>query len=89
MPTTVTANNDGLTINTPVQTLSFSPQQGVNKFDNAFTSTNSYMHQLVEQSHQKMWPRKDIKDVKQMRKLRIDFNKNVNLKGGMPMSAYF
>lgn len=83
IPATTVSSNNG-----PMQTINLNPMQ-VNKFDNAFTNTNSYMHQLVEQSHHKMWPRKDIKDVKQMRKLRIDFNKNVNLKGGMPMSAYF
>ncbi len=58
-------------------------------FDYAITTNAEYMRSRIQEANNKMFPRKDLSDVKKMRKLRIDNNKNVALKGGMPMSAYF
>lgn len=60
-----------------------------NSFDSAMNTNNTYMHKLISEANNKMFPRKDIGDVKRLRKLRIDNNKNIALKGGMPLSAYF
>lgn len=58
-------------------------------FDYALTTNAEYMRSRIQEANNKMFPRKDISDVKKMRKLRIDNNKNTTLKGGMPMSAFF
>lgn len=60
-----------------------------NSFDAAMNTNNAYMHRLISEANNKIFPRKDIGDVKRLRKLRIDNNKNIALKGGMPLSAYF
>lgn len=58
-------------------------------FDYAMTTNAEYMRSKIQEANNKMFPRKDIGDVRKMRKLRIDNNKNTALKGGMPMSAFF
>ena len=58
-------------------------------FDYALTTNAEYMRSRIQEANNKMFPRKDLRDVKKMRKLRIDNNKNIALKGGMPISAYF
>ena len=58
-------------------------------FDNALIGTTAYMRSLINENNRKIFPRKDIGNVKAMKKLRIDYNKNVHLNGKMPISAYF
>ena len=58
-------------------------------FDNAMTSNNAIMRKMIYENNMKMFPRKGLDYNKKMAKLRVDMNKNVFLKGNMPLSAWF
>lgn len=81
-----------LTYTQPVLVPQYSQPTNVHNllsFDYALTTNAEYMRSKIQEANNKMFPRKDLSDVKKMRKLRIDNNKNTALKGGMPMSAFF
>lgn len=64
-------------------------QVSLTSFDNAAISNNTIMRKMINDSHNKMFPRQGLDYNSKMRKLKIDFNKNINLKGNMPLSAWF
>ena len=74
--------------------LGFTPPSGasgvaITSFDNATTANVQIMHKLIAENNMKMFPRHDLKYNTKMAKLRVDLNKNIHLKGGMPLSAFF
>ena len=77
--------------------LGFTPNAGnagaggvaLTSFDNASTANAQRMRKMIAENNMKMFPRHDLNYNNKMSKLRIDLNKNIHLKGGMPLSAFF